>query len=313
MKTMAKKFAFAVLPVLTGWALTAKACTGNLHLLIANEWGVTLQDISLCDDSGACVISGASVASGEEDAFDVTVNAGHHYIYTAHIYENNVDFYMDIYPQEQTGFIDDLYPNSYSEWGDFISPTTYTISTTNAPSNGGTTSGGGTKHCGERVTVTATPAAHYTFVDWTVDDDENSGWNADVPTFYYAGPKEVSTNANYTFTVDTNLTLTAHFAPAGCSNTFELTVGDYALDNGQVVDENGQTVWSAQPLPSDGVSETFTAVAGQHYTFTGFRAADPMGAFGPVEFYLEFFPLQTSAVISLSSTPYSESGGDLCP
>ena len=69
----------------------------------------------------------------------------------------------------------------------------YTISVSASPSNGGTVSGGGTYNYGQSCTVHAIPSTGYTFVRWT----ENGS--------------QVSTNANYTFTVTSNRTLVAHF------------------------------------------------------------------------------------------------------
>ena len=72
-------------------------------------------------------------------------------------------------------------------------PQNYTISVSANPTNGGTVSGGGTYQQGQTCTVSATPANGFTFVKWT----ENGN--------------QVSTNANYTFTVTGNRTLVAHF------------------------------------------------------------------------------------------------------
>jgi hypothetical protein len=236
-------------------ALTANACSGTLHLLIANEWGPTLQDIYLCDDNGNCVIAGGSVESGVENEFDVTVNAGQHYVYTAHIYENDVDFYMDIYPQLQDGFIDDLY-DCYSEGGDFISPVTYTISTTDSPSNGGTTSGGGIANCGQRVTVTATPASGYAFTSWT------------------EGGTVVSTAASYVFTVTGNQTLVAQFSPIVSVVATTPTTSHSGSAAGQfTVYRTGPTTAALNVT----VQATGTAVSGTDYQGIGTTVTIPIG------------------------------------
>lgn len=70
----------------------------------------------------------------------------------------------------------------------------YTVSVTANPSNGGTVSGGGTYNQGTSCTVHATANTGYSFVNWT----ENGN--------------QVSTNANYTFTVNGNRNLVANFA-----------------------------------------------------------------------------------------------------
>ena len=69
----------------------------------------------------------------------------------------------------------------------------YTITVSANPTNGGSVTGGGTYQQGQSCTVSATPAAGYTFLRWT----ENG--------------TQVSTNANYTFTVTSNRNLVAHF------------------------------------------------------------------------------------------------------
>ncbi len=72
-------------------------------------------------------------------------------------------------------------------------PQNYTITVSANPTNAGTVSGGGTFQQGQTCTVHATPATGYTFVRWT----ENGN--------------QVSTNANYSFTVTSNRNLVAHF------------------------------------------------------------------------------------------------------
>ena len=74
---------------------------------------------------------------------------------------------------------------------------TYTISTSEAPVAGGTTSGGGSFISGSSVTVTATPNAGYFFVNWTV------------------GGTQVSTNSSYTFNATTDKALVANFSVIG--------------------------------------------------------------------------------------------------
>ena len=69
----------------------------------------------------------------------------------------------------------------------------YTIAVSANPSSGGTVGGGGTYQQGQSCTVTASSNTGYTFMRWT----ENGS--------------QVSTNANYTFTVSGNRTLVAQF------------------------------------------------------------------------------------------------------
>ena len=69
-----------------------------------------------------------------------------------------------------------------------------TITLTKNPAAGGNVSGGGVKTKGSSVTITATPAADYTF----------SGW--------YKGDTLVSSQGSYTFTANATQTLEARFA-----------------------------------------------------------------------------------------------------
>ena len=93
---------------------------------------------------------------------------------------------------------------SYTEWDvtktstftvTIVEPvvTTYTISVSANPAEGGTVTGGGTYNENASVTVTATANDNYTFVKWT----ENG--------------EQVSTDASYTFTATSDRTLVAEF------------------------------------------------------------------------------------------------------
>lgn len=87
----------------------------------------------------------------------------------------------------------------------------YSITTLASPTNGGTLSGSGVYASGASVTVTASPAAGYVFVNW----NENGA--------------PVSASSNYTFTATTNRALVANFgiqysvttsaSPAGAGST----------------------------------------------------------------------------------------------
>ena len=70
---------------------------------------------------------------------------------------------------------------------------TYQIAISASPTNGGNVTGGGTYNHGGSVTVTATPATGYSFVNWT------------------EGGSSVSTNTSYTFTASAGRTLVANF------------------------------------------------------------------------------------------------------
>ena len=88
----------------------------------------------------------------------------------------------------------------------------YTITVSANPGNGGTATGGGTYQQGQSCTVQATPNTGYTFTNWTE--------NGNV----------VSTNANYTFTVNGNRTLVANFQ----MQSYTITVTANPADGGTV-------------------------------------------------------------------------------
>ena len=114
---------------------------------------------------------------------------------------------------------------------------TYTINVSAQPTNGGTATGGGTFNYGQNCTVTATAATGYTFTNWTE--------NGNV----------VSTNANYTFTVNGNRTLVAHFT----ANTYTINVSANPANGGTAT--GGGTF-------NYGQSCTVMATAATGYTFT---------------------------------------------
>ena len=115
-------------------------------------------------------------------------------------------------------------------------PQQYTINASANPSNGGNVTGGGTYNQGQSCTVSAMANSGYTFVNWT----ENG--------------TQVSTNANYTFTVTSNRNLVAHFTTQGYVIT---AIADPT--NGGVVTGSGGYNY--------GETCTLTATANTGYTF----------------------------------------------
>ena len=119
-------------------------------------------------------------------------------------------------------------------------PQNYTISVSANPTNGGTVTGGGTYQQGQTCTVSATPANGYTFVKWT----ENGN--------------QVSTNANYTFTVTGNRTLVAQFQ---AQSYYIATTSNPT--NGGTTSGNG--------LYQYGETCTLTATPAQGYDFVNWK------------------------------------------
>ena len=116
--------------------------------------------------------------------------------------------------------------------------TTYTISVSANPSNGGTVTGGGTYNQGQQCTVSAIANSGYSFTNWTE--------NGNV----------VSTNRNYTFTVTSNRTLVANFT----AQPQQYTINVSANPNNAGSVTGGGTYQQGQ-------SCTVTATANAGYTF----------------------------------------------
>jgi hypothetical protein len=92
------------------------------------------------------------------------------------------------------------------------SPTGYVINATAEPSYGGLVSGDGTYNQGQTCTLIATPNPNYDFVSWT------------------EGGNVVSTSPTYSFTVNGNRTLVAHFE----SQVYMISVSANPSDGGTV-------------------------------------------------------------------------------
>lgn len=138
----------------------------------------------------------------------------------------------------------------------------YNISVSASPNNGGTVSGGGSKLEGSSCTVVATPAEGYAFQGW------------------YENNTRVSSQASYTFTVESARTLQARFAESsGVTITVTTDQPDYTTVTGGGTYEVGDSVTvqatntSGQPFSLDGWYEGNTKVSGsEQYTFTAQRS-----------------------------------------
>jgi hypothetical protein len=121
-------------------------------------------------------------------------------------------------------------------------PQTVTIATSSAPSNGGTTSGGGQVSVGASTTVVATPASGFSFANWT----ENGSI--------------VSTSASYTFTASAARALVANFSAAP---TVTVSTSSSPLNGGAT--SGGGTFAS-------GTAVTVAAIANSGFTFANWTA-----------------------------------------
>ena len=118
-----------------------------------------------------------------------------------------------------------------------ITPSSYNITVSANPNNGGNVTGGGTYNQGQSCTVSATANTGYTFTNWT----ENGS--------------VVSSNADYTFNVEGNRTLVANFT----ENTYTITVSANPSNGGTVTGGGSFT---------HGQSCTVTATANTGFTFS---------------------------------------------
>lgn len=117
--------------------------------------------------------------------------------------------------------------------------TTYTVSVSANPTNGGNVTGGGTYNQGQSCTVTATANNGFTFTNWT----ENGS--------------VVSTQANYTFVVNSNRNLVANFQAQ--TQNYNITVSANPTNGGSV---------SGGGSYQQGQSCTVHATANSGFTFT---------------------------------------------
>jgi hypothetical protein len=118
----------------------------------------------------------------------------------------------------------------------------YSVAVSSSPEIGGVTSGAGIFDAGSEVTVTAVPNAGYDFVNWT---------DAGV---------EVSTSANYTFTLNADTTLVANYSGI----QFVVNLSSSPLLGG---------VTAGGGLFNEGTVVTATATANTGYTFVNWTAA----------------------------------------
>ena len=117
--------------------------------------------------------------------------------------------------------------------------TQYNVNVSSNPTNGGTVTGGGTYQQGQSCTVSATANAGFTFTNWTE--------NGNV----------VSTQANYTFTVNSNRNLVANFQAQPQNYTISVSASP----------SNGGSVTGGGTY-QQGQSCTVSATANSGFTFT---------------------------------------------
>lgn len=140
--------------------------------------------------------------------------------------------------------VQDRSKNSTASVG--ITKSQYTINTLASPSKGGSTAGGGVYEDGQPAKVIANPANGYTFAGW-----------------YDSNNKLVSSEANYTFIVDSSQALTAKFS----QNSVRVKTSKNLEKAGNVSD--GATI-------NYGGNYTATATVNTGYKFVGWYEGDKL-------------------------------------
>ena len=158
----------------------------------------------------------------------------------------------------------------------------YNITVSANPVNGGTVSGSGTYQSGQSCTITAQPAAHYTFLRWTKNG------------------QQVSTNASYTFTVTESANYVAQFQ----AQTYSITATAEPAEGGTVTGAGSYNY---------GQSCTLTATPASAYTFKRWThngmivSHDPVFSFNVTESasYVAHFDLDCYAPTNVTAEAVS--------
>lgn len=198
------------------------------RILTANFTAAPLFNIALsaAPTVGGTVAGGGAVASGVSTTVTATANAGYAFVnWTVNgaAVSNQASYTFTVTADRS------LVANFVVDSG------MRTITTSSNPSSGGTTSGGGSYAVGSEVTVHAVPSANYMFKRWQ------------------AGGANVSTAADYTFTVSTNRALTARFV-----RVYPVTTSSNPPQGGTI---------EIDGTFEDGDNVTVTASANPGYTF----------------------------------------------
>ncbi len=183
--------------------------------------------VSANPTNGGTVTGGGTYASGASCTVSATANTGYNFISWTeggNVVSTNASYTFTVTGNRN------LVANFEAI------PQNYTITVSANPTNGGTTTGGGTFQEGTSCTVSATANTGYTFSNWTE--------NGNV----------VSTSASYTFTVTGNRNLVANFT----QQTYTVAVSANPTTGGTVTGGGTYTY---------GQSCTVSATANNGYTF----------------------------------------------
>ncbi len=198
------------------------------HTAVADQASLLVDDITLVEGEDPSNASG-TFNYGASCTVTATPNSGYHFVnWTENgtVVSSSASYTFTVNSNR------DLVANFSEELS------TYTVSVSANPTNGGNVSGGGSFTEGQSCTVTATPNTNYTFANWT----ENG--------------TVVSTNASYTFNVTGNRSLVANFTYV--PPTYTVNVSANPTNGGNVSGGGSFT---------EGQSCTVTATPNTNYTF----------------------------------------------
>jgi hypothetical protein len=213
-------------------------CNKYETYVVANGWSQFSNIIELCSNQIIAVafpseggsVNGAGIyASGQSCALLAVPNSGYtflHWTKNGEVVSNNTTY---VFVVNESG----NYVASFVE-----DPSSYTISVSTNPSNGGTVSGGGTYNLGATCTLVATANPGYSFANWS----ENG--------------TVVSTSSTYSFTVTSNRNLVANFMASPVNYNINVSANP----------SNGGTVTGGGSY-QQGANCTVTATANEGYYF----------------------------------------------
>jgi len=236
------------------WSVFLNSCTINgVDVEVGDELAMFDGDLMV----GQWTITGPIVPWYQTLSVYKILNDGPGYTpgnpFTIKFWDESAQVEVETYEYELTdpyggNYIGDVFPTVDNEFSlidlEFFSPVQqYSVSTTANPIEGGLTAGDGMYDENSDATVTATANDGYLFVDWTVDGGQ------------------VSTEAEYTFTVTGDVALVANFEmEAGPAPTLLSAVGG---------DASVELVWEAMAEPETVSANKITKSRTGHFQFAG--------------------------------------------
>lgn len=181
-----------------------RTLVAHFELLPPNSYSI---NVSADPSNGGSVSGGGTFEEGQSCTVRATAN-------NSYIFSNWTENGIEVSTNARYSFVVNSNRTLVAHFTTIVQ-SNYTISVSASPSNGGTVTGGGIFEQEQSCSVRATANSGYTFANWT----ENGN--------------EVSTDANYTFTVNSNRNLVAHFTAQG-ANTYTINVSANPSNGGTV-------------------------------------------------------------------------------